>query len=416
MIDERLDLDLLAAAADLRPGWRFAMVGPVVKIDPATRPQRPNIAWPGPCAYADLPQAIADWDVGLMPFAINEATRFISPTKTPEFLAAGVPVVSTAVVDVVRDYGDEGLVAIAATASGFVEAAERLMAAPRDAWLAAVDRRLAAGSWDTTWDAMARLMAEARTARRHGAEAEAPTGIAGAASRRGAPRGREGGGYDWLVVGAGFAGSVLAERLAAERGETVLVVDRRPHVGGNAYDHLNEAGLLVHRYGPHIFHTNAPRVVEHLSRFTRWRPYAHRVLARVDGQLLPIPINLDTINGLYGLDLDPAGMESWLAARAEPVDEVRTAEDVVVSTVGRDLYEKFFRGYTRKQWGLDPSELDRSVTARVPTRTSRDDRYFTDSFQAMPADGYTRMFERMLDHPNITLALGVDHAFFFFID
>jgi UDP-galactopyranose mutase len=216
--------------------------------------------------------------------------------------------------------------------------------------------------------------------------------------------------FDWLVVGAGFAGSVLAERLASQRGERVLLIDRRPHLAGNAYDRLDEAGILIHQYGPHIFHTNSEAIAAHLSQFTGWRDYQHRVLARVDGQLLPIPINLDTVNRLYGLDLDSEGMERFLASRREPVEDVRTAEDVVVSTVGRDLYEKFFRGYTRKQWGVDPSELSKSVTARIPTRTDRDDRYFTDSFQKMPAEGYTRMFERMVDHPLIEVALGVDYA------
>jgi len=215
--------------------------------------------------------------------------------------------------------------------------------------------------------------------------------------------------YDWLVVGAGFAGSVLAERLARERGEQVLVIDRRPHIAGNAYDHLDAAGLLIHQYGPHIFHTNSRAVFDHLSRFTEWRPYQHHVLGRVDDRLVPIPINLDTINTLYGLDLTSDELDAWFAARAEPVDAVRTSEDVVVSKVGRELYEKFFRGYTRKQWGLDPSELDKSVTARVPVRTNRDGRYFTDEFQFMPAAGYTKMFERMLDHPNITVRTGVDY-------
>ncbi len=215
--------------------------------------------------------------------------------------------------------------------------------------------------------------------------------------------------YDWLVVGAGFAGAVLAERLAAERGERVLVIDRRPHVGGNAYDHLDEAGVLVHRYGPHIFHTNSAAVFAHLSRFTAWRPYEHRVLGQVDGRLVPIPINLDTINTLYGLQLGEDELEAWFAARAEPVGEIRTSEDVVVSRVGRELYEKFFQGYTRKQWGLDASQLDRSVTARVPVRSNRDGRYFTDTHQAMPAEGYTRMFERMLDHPNIEVRTDTDY-------
>ena len=215
--------------------------------------------------------------------------------------------------------------------------------------------------------------------------------------------------FDWLVVGAGFAGSVLAERLASRRGESVLVIDRRPHIGGNAHDRYDAAGLLIHQYGPHIFHTNSEQIFAYLSQFTDWRFYEHRVLASVDGQLLPIPINLDTVNRLYGLSLTSDEMEAFLAARAEPVAEIRTSEDVVVSRVGRDLYEKFFRGYTRKQWGLDPSELDKSVTARVPTRTDRDDRYFTDRFQFMPAQGYTRMFERMLSHPNIKILLQADY-------
>ncbi|MBX9698089.1 MAG: UDP-galactopyranose mutase [Acetobacteraceae bacterium] len=221
--------------------------------------------------------------------------------------------------------------------------------------------------------------------------------------------------YDWLVVGAGFAGSVLAERIASQRRERVMVIDRRPHIAGNAYDHRDAAGVLMHRYGPHIFHTNSKQVFDHLSRFTRWRPYEHRVLGQVRSPVtgetmqVPVPINLDTINRLYGLSLSESEVEAWMAARAEPVAEIRTSEDVVVSKVGRELYELFFRGYTRKQWALDPSELDRSVTARVPTRTNRDDRYFTDTHQAMPLEGYTRMFERMLAHPNITVQLGVDY-------
>jgi UDP-galactopyranose mutase len=218
------------------------------------------------------------------------------------------------------------------------------------------------------------------------------------------------GAFDVLVVGAGFAGSVMAERLAADAGKRVLVIDRRPHIAGNAYDERDEAGLLIHRYGPHIFHTNSGEIVGYLSRFTAWRPYEHRVLGQVRERLVPIPINRTTLNALFdaGLETD-AEAASFLAARAEPTGEIRTSEDVVVSAVGRELYELFFRGYTRKQWGLDPSELNRSVTARVPTRTSTDDRYFTDSFQAMPADGYTAMFERMLDHPNITVRTGCDY-------
>jgi UDP-galactopyranose mutase len=216
--------------------------------------------------------------------------------------------------------------------------------------------------------------------------------------------------YDRLIVGAGFAGSVLAERLASEAGERVLLIDRRPHVGGNAYDERNEAGILIHRYGPHIFHTNSEAIWDYLSQFTSWRPYAHRVLACVDDRLVPIPINRTTVNTLYGLRLETEEqVQAFYDALAEPRSPARTSEDVVVSRVGTELYEKFFRGYTRKQWGLDPSQLDASVAARIPTRTNDDDRYFTDRYQAMPKDGYTALFERMLDHPRIDVQ--VDTAF-----
>jgi UDP-galactopyranose mutase len=215
--------------------------------------------------------------------------------------------------------------------------------------------------------------------------------------------------FDYLIVGAGFAGSVLAERLARGSGKKVLVVDRRSHIGGNAYDEYDDAGILVHRYGPHIFHTNSREVFDYLSNFTEWRSYEHRVRASVDGQLVPIPINLDTINRLYNMNLSSRELEQFFASVAEPVGQVRTSEDVVVSKVGRDLYEKFFRGYTRKQWGLDPSQLDAMVTARVPVRTNRDDRYFTDTYQAMPKRGFTRLFENLLDHSNIKVLLNCDY-------
>ena len=215
--------------------------------------------------------------------------------------------------------------------------------------------------------------------------------------------------YDVLVVGAGYAGSVCAERLASA-GRRVLVIDRRPHIGGNAYDELDEHGVLIHPYGPHIFHTNAQRVFDYLSRFTKWRFYEHRVLAEVDGDLLPIPINRTTINRLYGLSLDEKGVRRFFEEVREAREPVRTSEDVVLSSVGPDLCDKFFRGYTAKQWGLDLSELSAGVAARIPTRTNDDDRYFSDSFQFMPADGYTRMFAAMLDHPNIEVRVGVDFA------
>jgi len=213
---------------------------------------------------------------------------------------------------------------------------------------------------------------------------------------------------DILVVGAGFAGAVSA-RVLADAGYSVLVIDKRPHIGGNAYDEYDAHGILIHRYGPHLFHTNSERVYRWLSQFTEWRVYEHRVLAQVGGQLLPIPINRTTINRLYGLDLDEQGVAKFLDSVREPRESIRTSEDVVLNSVGRDLCDKFFRGYTRKQWGLDLSELSAGVAARIPTRTNDDDRYFTDTFQVMPKDGYTKLFERMLEHSKIRIQLGADY-------
>ena len=210
---------------------------------------------------------------------------------------------------------------------------------------------------------------------------------------------------DILVVGAGFAGCVIAERMASA-GKSVLVIERREHIGGNAYDEQDAAGVLVHRYGPHIFHTNATRVVEYLSRFTDWHPYEHRVLSFVEGKLYPMPINRTTINTLHGLSLDEAGVVAYLDSVREHREQIRNSEDLVLSSVGRELCDLFFRNYTRKQWGLDLSQLSSTVAGRIPVRTNDEDRYFTDSFQKMPRDGYTSMFRNMLDHPNITLELG----------
>jgi UDP-galactopyranose mutase len=210
-----------------------------------------------------------------------------------------------------------------------------------------------------------------------------------------------------LIAGAGFAGSITARGLA-EAGVEVAVVDRRDHIGGNAYDRIDESGVLIHEYGPHIFHTNSQRVVDWLSRFTEWRAYEHRVLAEVDGQQLPLPINRTTLNGLYALSLDESGAAAFLERVREPRDRILNSEDVVLSSVGRDLCEKFFAGYTRKQWGLELAQLSAGVAARIPTRTNDDDRYFTDRFQAMPSQGYTAMFQKILDHSRICTILGTD--------
>jgi UDP-galactopyranose mutase len=396
VVDERMDLDLIAAVADAHPEWSVVIVGPVVKIDPADLPIRPNLFYLGNKKYEELPAYLAGWNVALMPFAINDSTRFISPTKTPEYLAGGRPVVSTPITDVIRHYGDLDAVFIADTKSEFIRSCEDALALVRggEEWLSQVDLKLANLSWDITFARMSGLVSEAI-----GSHAAAPLIASKPSQKR----------YDYLVIGAGFAGSVIAERLASQHDAKVLVIDRRPHIAGNAYDVKDEAGVLIHQYGPHIFHTNSDEIVDYLSQFTGWRPYEHRVLAQVRGQLVPIPINRTTLNQLFGLDLQTdEEVADYLASRAEPVGEIRTSEDVVISAVGRELYELFFQGYTRKQWGIDPSELDKAVTARIPTRTNTDDRYFGDKHQIMPAEGYTKMFERMLSHPNIELRLGTD--------
>lgn len=397
VVDERMDLDLLATLADAHPEWSLIIVGPVVKIDPAELPQRANIHYLGSKRYEELPAYLGGWDVALMPFAINDSTKFISPTKTPEYLAGGRPVVSTAITDVIRHYGDLEGVFIADDADAFVKGCEDALALSRSdgEWLRQVDAKLANLSWDVTHARMAGLVEQVVAAGQSG-----PTLVTDHKRKR----------YDYLVVGAGFAGSVLAERLASQHDASVLVIDKRPHIAGNAYDRLDEAGVLIHQYGPHIFHTNSDDIVDYLSQFTRWRPYEHRVLADVRGQLVPIPINRTTLNKLFDLALSTdEEAADYLASRAEPVATIKTSEDVVVSAVGRELYELFFQGYTRKQWGLDPSELDKSVTSRVPTRTNTDDRYFADKHNIMPADGYTAMFNAMLDHPNIDVVLGTDY-------
>jgi UDP-galactopyranose mutase len=396
VVDERMDLDLVSRIAAAEPGWQVVLLGPHAKIDPAQLPQAPNIHYLGQRAYEELPSYLAGWDVGLMPFARNEATRFISPTKTPEYLAAGLPVVSTPIADVVRPYGEAGLVRIAKSAEEFLESCRAAMSEDRDARLRRVDASLTESSWDYTWADMNEHLERVvlRASLRNGR-------VSPRLPARPDP-------VDCLVVGAGFAGSVVAERLASE-GARVLVVDRRSHVGGNAYDHYDDAGILVHRYGPHIFHTNSREVFEYLSRFTEWRRYEHRVLASIGRQLVPFPINLDTVNRLYGLELTPSGLEEFFASVAEPRRPPLTSEDVVVSKIGRVLYETFFQNYTRKMWGLDPSQLDASVAARVPARLDRDDRYFTDTYQAMPLHGFTRLFERLLSHPRIDVQLGTDY-------
>lgn len=218
--------------------------------------------------------------------------------------------------------------------------------------------------------------------------------------------------YDWLIVGAGFTGTVIAERLASQRDQKVLVIDRRNHVAGNAYDAPDEQGILVHHYGPHIFHTASKKIWDYLSGFTAWRPYYHHVLGVVDGHAVPVPFNL---NALYALL--PPRMADTLSDKLiaqfgfgtkVPILKMQQTADAELNWLANYVYEKVFLGYTVKQWGLKPEELDAAVTGRVPVHISRDDRYFQDPYQAMPLRGYTALMAKILDHPNIRVELNTE--------
>lgn len=214
---------------------------------------------------------------------------------------------------------------------------------------------------------------------------------------------------DYLIVGAGFAGAVLAERLASQKGRKCLVVDRRNHIGGNAYDHFNESGVLVHNYGPHYFRSNSDRIVGYLSQFTEWHPVDYKVQSWTEGKYWQFPINLNTFEQLLGRSSTAEEMEATLKEWRVEMEKPANSEEVIVSQVGWKLYEMFFKNYTRKQWRRDPKDLDASVCGRIPLRFNRDDRFLTEKFQALPKEGYTRLFERLLDHPLIELRLATDY-------
>lgn len=218
---------------------------------------------------------------------------------------------------------------------------------------------------------------------------------------------------DWLIVGAGFTGAILAERIATQLGQKVLVVEKRDHIAGNAFDYFDENGVLVHKYGPHIFHTNSRRVWDYLSQFTEWRPYYHRVLAMVEGKLVPVPFNINSLYALfpskYAERLEEKLIGSYGFGVKVPILKMKEAEDSDLRILAEYIYKNVFYGYTTKQWELKPEELDPSVTGRVPVNISRDDRYFQDTFQAMPKHGYTAMFQRILSHRNIKVLLNTDY-------
>ena len=214
--------------------------------------------------------------------------------------------------------------------------------------------------------------------------------------------------FDFLIVGAGFAGAVLAERIATQLGKTCLIVERRNHIGGNAYDHYDKAGVLLHDYGPHYFRTNAPRIVDYLSKFTDWRPVEYKILSWTNGRFWNFPINLNTFEQFIGRPSTSEEMEAQLAEWRVKIDNPKNSEEVIVSQVGWKLYEMFFKNYTRKQWQRDAKDLDASVCGRIPIRTNRDDRYLAEKFQALPKDGYTAMFERILADPKIEVRLNTD--------
>ncbi|HMZ74830.1 MAG TPA: UDP-galactopyranose mutase [Rhodocyclaceae bacterium] len=214
---------------------------------------------------------------------------------------------------------------------------------------------------------------------------------------------------DAIIVGAGFSGAVLAERFASQLGWKVLVLEQRPHIGGNCYDEPDAHGVLVHRYGPHLFHTDNPRVWDYLSAFTEWRPYEHKVLSSIDGQLVPIPFNLNSIDRLFDADTATCMREALvsrfgLGARV-PILRLKEEDEPLLRELADFVYRKAFLNYTTKQWGVKPEEISPEVTGRVPVVVDRDDRYFTDPYQAVPAEGYTKLFEKLLAHPHITVRL-----------
>ncbi|MBV4425518.1 UDP-galactopyranose mutase [Clostridium tyrobutyricum] len=214
--------------------------------------------------------------------------------------------------------------------------------------------------------------------------------------------------FKYVIIGAGLAGLTMAERISSELNEKVLVIEKRDNIGGNCYDCYNDEGILIHKYGPHIFHTNHKEVWDYLSKFTKWNYYQHRVLTYIDGNYIQMPITTETINKLYNLNLSNDQIEKFLKDQSLDIKDIKNSEDVVLSKAGKEIYEKFFKNYTKKQWDVYPDELDKSVISRIPVRYNRDTRYFTDKYQGMPKHGYTKLCSNMINS-NIHILLNTDY-------
>jgi|WetSurMetagenome_2_1015567.scaffolds.fasta_scaffold03885_1 UDP-galactopyranose mutase len=219
----------------------------------------------------------------------------------------------------------------------------------------------------------------------------------------------KGSNYDIIIVGAGISGAVLAERYANILNKKVLIIEKRNHISGNCYDYVDGNGILISKYGAHLFHTNFEDVWRYVNNFSKWYPYHHKVLSFVEGKLVPVPVNITTVNSIFNINIkNEREMREWIGANAVKIENPKNSEESALSRVGKVLYEKMFKNYTKKQWDLWPRELDSSVMDRIPVRTNFEDGYFSDKFQALPEDGYTAVFDNMLNSKRIDIELNTD--------
>lgn len=431
VLDERLDWELIKSTAQLLPEVSFVFIGPLAKISETDLPREQNLYYLGQKAYEELPNYLKSFSVAFMPFVLNQATTFISPTKTLEFMAAQKPIVSTAIYDVARQYREQvKIISSPTTAAAAIRAYLSETPAATAIRSALQNQVVTATSWDTTAQEMVELMMSALEDRLEVVPTESewpslhnrnwsdfselrspnvptitnlpnlPVVWSPLLSRKPA---------DILIIGAGISGAVLAERYAAS-GKKVLIIEKRDHIAGNCYDYYNEAGILVSKYGAHLFHTNYDDVWKYVKRFGDWYKYEHKVLAKVDGQLVPVPVNIKTVNMLLGTNIrNKKQMKAWLAENQVKNAHPSNGQEAALARVGPILYEKIFKNYTKKQWDKYPEELDASVLNRIPVRSDFDDRYFSDTYQFLPKGGYTKLFKKMLIHPNIQILRNTDY-------